>query len=123
MTEETEGLIDADRLARLPADATVVNVGRGGVLDPVALYEALAAGRIHGAGIDVWWRYPDPGSRDDTPAADVPLHQLDNVVLSPHRAAHGSKTEDLRIACLCDLLGTLAAGRRPDARVDVQAGY
>jgi phosphoglycerate dehydrogenase-like enzyme len=75
-TRETEGMIGARELARLPAGAVVVNVSRGGVVDEGALVEALRAGRLRGAGLDVFGREPLPASS--------PLWTLPNTLLLPH---------------------------------------
>jgi phosphoglycerate dehydrogenase-like enzyme len=56
----------------------IVNTARGGLIDEVALVEALREGRIMGAGLDVLSQEPPP--------ADHPIFQLDNVVLTPHTA-------------------------------------
>ncbi len=122
-TPETEGLVDANLLAKLPPQAIVVNVGRGPVIDETALYEALAADRLWGAGLDVWWRYPDSEDARTATWPDRPFHELDNVVLSPHRAAHGAETDSLRYTHLAELLTELAAGRSPPTRVFVEEGY
>jgi phosphoglycerate dehydrogenase-like enzyme len=79
LTAETEGLIDGTTLARLKPGATLVNVGRGGVIDEEALVQALRDGRIAGAALDVFTHEPLP--------ADSPLWELPNVIISPHTAA------------------------------------
>jgi phosphoglycerate dehydrogenase-like enzyme len=75
-TPETEGLIGARELARMKPTATLVNVGRGGLVDEDALVAALRAGRIAMAGLDVYRVEPLP--------VTSPLLQLSNVVLLPH---------------------------------------
>lgn len=75
-TARTEGMIGARELARLPAGAVVVNVSRGDVVDEAALVEALQAGRLRGAGLDVFEREPLPASS--------PLWTLPNTLLLPH---------------------------------------
>ena len=124
LTDATQGLFDRARLGRLARGAVLVNVARGDVVDEDALYEALASGRLGGAGLDVWWRYPERvASRSATRPSARPFEELDTVVLSPHRGGHADATERLRAAHLADLLGRLARGGDVDGRVDPEAGY
>lgn len=76
LTEKTRHLVNADRLNCMKSTAILVNTARGGLIDEDALAKALAAGRIAGAGLDVFEREPLP--------ADHPLLSLPNVVLSGH---------------------------------------
>lgn len=91
LTDATRGLIGAAELARLGPRGLLVNVARGAIVDEAALYAALADGRLGGAALDVWWADDpapdDAGRRWPYDAAAHPFHALDNVVLSPHRAA------------------------------------
>ena len=122
-TPATEGLLDGQALARLKPGALVVNVGRGSVIDEDALYDALASGRLAGAGLDVWWRYPaGPEEQGATPPATRPFWELPNVVLSPHRADATDASERARVADVCATLWAIAEGRER-SRVDVEAGY
>ncbi len=76
LTPATHHLIDAAALAKMKPDAILVNTARGGVVDEAALYEALVAGRLRGAGLDVFsTEPPDPAN---------PLFTMDNVVVMPH---------------------------------------
>ena len=79
LTPATRGLLDARRLALLPAGAQVVNVGRGALLDQAALVAALATGRLGGAVLDV----TDP----EPPPPDDPLWSAPNLILTPHVSA------------------------------------
>lgn len=76
LTAETRHLGDAERFALMKQSAYVINTSRGPVVDQQALYDALVAGRIAGAGLDVF----DP----EPPAPDDPILTLDNVILTPH---------------------------------------
>jgi phosphoglycerate dehydrogenase-like enzyme len=123
-TPATSGLIDARRLARLPAGSAVVNVGRADVFDERALYEALHGGALGAAGLDVWYRYPaSEAERTNTPPSEFPFGELPNVALSPHRAGHLADTEGERARHLVELFGALASGGAAPGRVDVEAGY
>lgn len=123
-TPATEGLVDRAALAAMPSDAVVVNVGRGAIIEAEALYDALAGGRLGAAGLDVWYRYPrEAEERKETLPAEQPFHQLDNVVLSPHRAGHTVETERLRGEHVATILNQAARGEPLDNAVDLQAGY
>ncbi len=87
LTEQTRGLIGARELALMKPTAYLINCARGAIVDQRALTKALQERRIAGAGLDVF--ETEPLSVDD------PLIRLDNVVLSPHTAAH---TRELSIA-------------------------
>jgi D-3-phosphoglycerate dehydrogenase len=79
----TRHLIDAKALARMRHGAILVNTSRGGLIDQVALVDALLAGTIRGAGLDVLEHEPiDPHD---------PLIGLSNVVLTPHAAFHSEE--------------------------------
>jgi len=78
LTEATRHLIDARRLAQMKPGAILINTARGGLIDEAALAAALAAGRLRGAGIDVFAAEP--------PRPDNPLLAAPNALLSPHNA-------------------------------------
>jgi len=87
-TSRTLGLIGADELKLLGESSLLVNVARGSIVDEEALYHALEDGVIAGAALDVWYEYrPEPDEQGRLYPYHFPFHGLDNVVLSPHRAA------------------------------------
>jgi phosphoglycerate dehydrogenase-like enzyme len=123
-TPETDGLLGSVELALLPPKAVLVNIGRGLIVDEAALYEALRDGRLHAAGLDVWYSYPpDKASRADWPPSTYPFHELDNVIMSPHRGGAADETDRLRMAALAELLNAAAKDQMMNNRVDLDAGY
>ena len=115
-------------LALLPPHSVFVNVARGGVVEERALYEALAARQLHAAGLDVWWRYPaDYAEACDSPPSSYPFHELDNVVMSPHRGG-GVGTPGLEILRMRHVGRALTEGGRNGVermphRWDFDRGY
>jgi len=124
LTPETEGLIGEKELALLPAGAILTNVGRGAIVAQKALYEALKNGHLRAAGLDVWYNYPtNEESRPNTPPSDYPFHELDNIVLSPHRGGGARETELLRMETLAHSLNAIPHGEPIPNKVDLQVGY
>ena len=123
-TAATTGLIGAEELALLPPDSLLINIGRGPIVDEAALYRALRERTLYAAGLDVWYNYPvDEQARAHTPPSTYPFHELDNVVMSPHRAGGSTDTETLRMTELAELLNAAARGEPVPNRVDLEAGY
>lgn len=84
LTPDTEGMLDADALARLDDEAVVVNTSRGRVIDEDALLAALEAGELRGAGLDVLAEEP--------PGPGNPLLERDDVVVTPHAAWYSTES-------------------------------
>ncbi len=78
-TPETRGILDQEALARMKGTGVLINLSRGCLVVEEALIEALAEGRIRGAGLDVYHQEPLP--------PDHPLWKLPNVLLTPHVSA------------------------------------
>jgi phosphoglycerate dehydrogenase-like enzyme len=124
LTQETENLIGAQELALLPVNSVLVNIGRGLIVDQEALYTALRDGRLHSAGLDVWYSYPpDKESRAHTPPAAYHFHELENVVMSPHRGGDTFETERLRMSHLSKLLNKILEEKPVPNSVDLEIGY
>ncbi len=99
LTDETRGLLSAERIARMRPDAVLINTARGGVVDEAALVAALVGGRIAGAGLDVFV---------DEPHVPEALRALPNVVLTPHIADATPGAEAALVAhCAAEVLAAL----------------
>lgn len=102
LTGETDGLIDAGRVAALPAGAIVVNIARGQVIDEPALTQALVSGHLGGAALDVFAAEPLP---DGSPLWDLP-----NVLVSPHSASTAAEENEVLTDLFIDNFRRLVAG-------------
>jgi D-3-phosphoglycerate dehydrogenase / 2-oxoglutarate reductase len=84
-TPQTAGMVDAGALEKMKPSAYLVNVSRGGIVDEIALYNALKEGAIAGAALDVF---------EEEPTTDSPLFTLPNVVVTPHLGASTAEAQD-----------------------------
>jgi D-3-phosphoglycerate dehydrogenase len=111
LNADTRGMIDARRLALMKRDAYLVNTSRGLVVNEKALVEALRAGRIAGAGLDVFEVEPM--------AADNPLLQMPNVVLTPHIASYSIEGDIKHHQRTADIIQQVVQGNLPERKVVV----
>lgn len=116
-TAETAGLLSRERIALLPREACVVNVGRGSAIDQQALADALNSGHLAGAALDV--TVPEPLPKEH------PLWNAKNLVLTPHVSGNVSLgyTRDLNVEMFCEDLQNYMAGRPLRGLVDRRRGY
>lgn len=112
-TPETTGMIGAEQLARMKSTAYIVNVARGGLIDETALYDALAAGTIAGAGLDVF---------TSEPPADSPLLTLPNVVVTPHLGASTDEAQEKAGISVAKSVRLALAGELVPDAVNVAGG-
>jgi D-3-phosphoglycerate dehydrogenase len=99
-TPETIGLFNAARIAKMKPKAFIINTARGGIIDEAALKDALVAGKLAGAGIDVFDKEP--------PAADNPLYGLANTIVSAHMAGVTTESMDrMAVATVKNILSVL----------------
>ena len=88
LTTETRGFFGEEQFAAMKETAIMINTSRGEIVDENALYEALKEKKIGGAAMDTWYNNPkNPFDTDCKPSLNNPFETLDNLVLSPHRAA------------------------------------
>jgi D-2-hydroxyacid dehydrogenase (NADP+) len=102
LTDGTRGIISSEVIGAMRSDALFVNVGRGELVDQAALTDALASGRLGGAGLDVF----DP---EPLPADDV-LWDLPNVIVSPHNSGSSDGSERRVVEIFLDNLGRFRRG-------------
>jgi D-3-phosphoglycerate dehydrogenase len=88
LTPITRGFFGREQFEAMRQDAIMINTSRGEIVDEAALYNALINKVISGAAMDTWYNNPkNPFETDCKPSLNYPLETLDNLVLSPHRAA------------------------------------
>jgi phosphoglycerate dehydrogenase-like enzyme len=109
LADSTAGLLDAGAFARMKRNAVLINVSRGTVVEERALFDALASGRIAGAVIDVWYRYPPQGRPEGHPYT-LPFHTLPNILMTPHASAWTDGLLPRRNRAIADNLNRLARG-------------
>ncbi|HEY4172666.1 MAG TPA: NAD(P)-dependent oxidoreductase, partial [Rhodopila sp.] len=116
LSSATRNLIDDRRVRLLKPTAFVINVARAEIFDEAALYTALAEGRIAGAALDVWYRYPT--SADPTPPATHPFHELDNVMMTPHVSGWTEGMLEARASLIADNIARIARDEPPVNAID-----
>jgi phosphoglycerate dehydrogenase-like enzyme len=102
-TPETENMLGADELARLPVGAFLINIGRGATIDEPALIAALRSGHLGGAALDVFADEPLP--------PDSPLWDMPNVLVSPHSASTSDRENARIVDLFCENLQRFLAGQ------------
>jgi D-3-phosphoglycerate dehydrogenase len=112
-TPETLGLIGAAELATTKRGVIIVNAARGGLVDEVALAEALRSGQVGAAGIDVY---------ATEPCTDSPLFGLPNTVVTPHLGASTTEAQDKAGAAVARSVRLALQGEFVPDAVNVQAG-
>ncbi|MCS7173578.1 MAG: D-2-hydroxyacid dehydrogenase [Armatimonadetes bacterium] len=115
LTPQTRGLLGARELGWMRPGAVLVNVGRGALVDERALVEALRAGRLRGAALDVFETEPLP--------PDHPLWDLPNVLITPHISGNSPRYMDRAIPLFCENLRRYLRGEGLRNVVDPELGY
>lgn len=105
LTPETRGMIGRNELALMRPTAFLINTSRGKQVDEAALADALEAGRLAGAGLDVFEAEPEVSER---------LKRLDNVVLTPHIGSNTLRTRNKMAERCCERILDALAGRKPE---------
>ncbi len=114
-TADTANLIGPVELGLMRADAVLMNLSRGGIVDEEALAEALRTGKIRGAALDVFRREPLP--------EDSPFWDLDNVLVTPHAGAVSPRFWERQTDLMVRNIGHYLVGARLENTVDKERGY
>lgn len=102
LNDQTRHLIDDAALSKMKPTAFLINTARGALVDEAALIDALRAGTIAGAGLDV--------QETEPPAPDSPLYTMENVLLTPHMGWKGLETRQRLVALLSENIRAYLAG-------------
>lgn len=121
LTPQTEGIIAAADLQQLK-NAFVVNVGRAQLIDEAALYDALRDGTLAGFATDVHYVYKR-GEDGPVMPSQLDFHELDNVVMTAHSAAHVTAARQANIDGAFANIRSWLVGGTDLQRVDLDAGY
>jgi D-3-phosphoglycerate dehydrogenase len=113
LTDETRHLIDAQALGWMKPSAIIVNTSRGPVIETSALVEALKAGQLAGAGLDVV--EPEP------PPSDHELRQMPNVLLTPHTAFYSEESQRELQRRAAEEVARVLRGEQPRSLVNPEA--
>jgi phosphoglycerate dehydrogenase-like enzyme len=111
LSAETLGLLDARRVGLMKPSAYLINVARAEIVDEQALHDALAGGRLAGAALDVWYRYPT--STGSAPPATAPFHELSNVIMTPHVSGWTEGMLEARAGVIAENIARTARGEKP----------
>ena len=112
-TQDTLGLLDADRIARMKPTARLLNVARGGIIDEAALAEAVRNGVIAGAAVDVFAKEP---------TTESPLFDVPNIIVTPHLGASTEEAQDKAGTQVAEFVNLALAGEFVPSAVNVQGG-
>lgn len=114
LTAGTRHLVDAAAIARMKRGATIINTARGPIVDEAALVEALRAGHLAGAGLDVFETEPPPTSSA--------LMAMRNVVLTPHISAGTRDAFETKMQAACENLRQFFSGAPIENEVPIERG-
>lgn len=113
LNDETNGMIDAVKLAKMKPGGVIINVARGKIIEEGALFDALSNRRIGGAVLDVWYNYQMPDAPPVWPS-NRPFQDLDNVILSAHRSASTEEMHERRWKFVADNCARVGRGETPE---------
>jgi len=110
-TPENHHTIGAKEIGLMKSTATLINIARGGIVDDLALAQALKTGKIFAAGLDVF---------EGEPKVIPELLELSNVVLAPHIASATEKTRRAMVDLAIENLRAAIGGKRPPSLINAE---
>lgn len=124
LTEETRNLIGKDEFKLMKPNTIIVNISRGPIINEEALFNSLKKKKIAGAGLDVWYNYPKDRKNPVNVFQNFPFRDLDNVVLSPHRAFKVHERGDIVSAQdVIDNIILISERNKPKNQLNLELGY
>lgn len=111
LSSVTRNLIDERRLQLMKPTAYLINVARAEIIDEIALFRALSTGKLAGAALDVWYRYPT--SAEPTQPAELPFHTLSNIIMTPHVSGWTEGMLNARAELIAQNIERTAEGKLP----------
>ena len=115
LTDETQGLANAELLGRLKPGAVLIDISRGGIVQGDAVIRALDSGRLKGAALDVFEQQPLP--------SESPLWKREDVLITPHVSGTTPYYLERAVGVFLDNYHALVKGRPMVTLVDPGAGY
>jgi len=112
-TAQTEGMIDAEAIAKMKDGVLIVNVARGGIVSEADLADAIVAGKVAGAAVDVF---------DTEPKTDSPLFELPEVTVTPHLGASTVEAQDKAGVSVAESVAEALDGEMVLSAVNVDLG-
>lgn len=124
LTEETKDMIGENELNLMKPTAILINIARGSIINEKALYEFLKNKKIAVAGLDAWYNYPKDKKNPVNVFQNYPFRELDNVILSPHRAfkVH-QRAEIVTAKDVIENLFLISKGEKPKNQLKMDLGY
>ena len=110
LNAQTRGLLDRSHIGMMKPGAILINTARGGIVDEQALQEALAEGRLAGAGLDVFAKEP--------PDPNDPLLHMDQVIATPHVSTGTLDSLQTKASLYADNIRRVLAGKQPEGLLE-----
>ena len=122
----TNDLFSTNEFNLMKSSACFINISRGSVVNPEALFIALSTKTIAGAGVDVWWQYPaetrNLGVERKAPSK-FPFKDLANIVMTPHRGGFTKKARAAILHQVIENIQRFLIGKTLKNVIDLDQGY